>query len=296
MKRGKILPVAQNRRYCCVLKVVQMVVGHRQRPVRLAEQRARVEGLDGRLAIWVSEAGRRWGLLTCGTSQINARFPMNVWYRLGIPVIIGLAAAVFNFMAIIAKVQPQIYAALTRQVSKGFPISEGDFFPVKVCVDNADLARAAVHWEDRMVLANTRAAYDLKAGQVLLYSDVRALAISPPLDAEAYDLSLTREQARSLESVRIGDQVSFLLKVPGKVAPETLGRFLVLNLDSGDSGSGDRGRPVTLTVAVRTLPGTRTFEPKFARLIAADTRCSGEQIERILPHEGIEKDADVDEG
>jgi hypothetical protein len=98
---------------------------------------------------------------------------MSMTARLAAAIVIGLAAAGLNALALMSSVREGGYVSLKAAVSRGKPISGDLLKKVAVPGAQAEVGRSLVPWQDRGLVLQMRAPRDYAAGDVILRRDVR---------------------------------------------------------------------------------------------------------------------------
>jgi hypothetical protein len=98
---------------------------------------------------------------------------MSITARLVTALVVGLAAAGLNALALLSSVGRGTYVSLTAAVSRCEPISEGLLKQVAIPGVAAEVGRSLVPWEDRGLVLQMRAPRDYAAGDVILQRDLQ---------------------------------------------------------------------------------------------------------------------------
>jgi hypothetical protein len=213
---------------------------------------------------------------------------MNALLRLAVPVTLGLAAGGLNWWVLNARVAPQTFVKVNKDLPAGRPFEASALEPLEVSGEVEALGKAAVPFQERAVLFNRPAGRNLHAGDLVLWGDA-----SPPRPT-----SLLAEEGEeglpiSLEGIsivpkllRVGDQVGFLVTAgrapaaPKAAAPgmnlHYVGPFRILSVGErlgekapDESARGSDGDDRVITVAIRRGGEGRVLDNDSASLVEA---------------------------
>lgn len=125
-----------------------------------------------------------------------------------IPVGLGLAAGVMNFLAVKSSVQPIDVITITSDAKPGAEITTDRIAPLSLRADKK-LLRSAIRWEDRAVILNRRLNRDLAAGEILLMADLRLAENDPKSNLKEGEASLTfsAPAGKIAPGTRVGDEI-----------------------------------------------------------------------------------------
>lgn len=98
---------------------------------------------------------------------------MSITARLVTALVVGLAAAGLNALALMSSFREEGYVSVTAAVSLGEPVSENLLKEVAVRGDPATVGRSLVPWKDRGLVVQMRAPRGYRAGDVILQRDLR---------------------------------------------------------------------------------------------------------------------------
>lgn len=130
-----------------------------------------------------------------------------------IPIGLGVAAALFNLMAVRSATNTVDLTVVKSDVKAGTPLTEEMLDKMTVRADR-DIFRSAVRYEDRGVLVGRPANRPLVAKEVILLADIR---LSGTFDVRANlrpgerSLTLAVKPARLVPGLRVGDEVEIVL-------------------------------------------------------------------------------------
>ena len=98
---------------------------------------------------------------------------MSITARLVTALVVGLAAAGLNTLALLSSVGRGTYVSLTAAVSRDEPVSEDLLTQVAIPGVPAEVGRSLVPWEDRGLVLQMRAPRNYAAGDVILQRDLQ---------------------------------------------------------------------------------------------------------------------------
>lgn len=154
-----------------------------------------------------------------------------------IPLALGLAAGLINFVVMRGATAPLELAAVKDDVKPGTELTEAMLEKVSVRAD-AKLFASAVPYSERGILIGARVGRALKAHEVVLFADVRqdfADDIRANLRAGEMGFTVPVRQNRITPSLKAGDEVGFLI-VGDDATPRVVGPFRLV-------GFGERSDP-----------------------------------------------------
>jgi hypothetical protein len=207
--------------------------------------------------------------------------------RVGLPILVGLIAAVLNFLILRSGTAPIVLTVVRQDVPADTELTEDMLEPLPVRAERA-IFKSAVRYPERGVsLLGRRVVRQLSAGEVVLYTDVHNVDeenIGLELKPGESTLTFSVKGNRVARELRAGNSVGVLVMVPAP--PRELGRgamrlpappsstqrmlgpfrLLSLGATGGRSSSGGDGRPVT--VAIQRKPDGQ-LEPNAAALAEA---------------------------
>jgi len=98
---------------------------------------------------------------------------MSITARLATALVVGLAAAGLNALALMSSVREGEYVSLKAAVPRGELVSDDLLKQVAVPGDPAEVGRSLVPWKDRGLVLQIRAPRDYATGDVILQRDLR---------------------------------------------------------------------------------------------------------------------------
>ena len=98
---------------------------------------------------------------------------MSITARLATALVVGLAAAGLNALALMSSVREGEYVSLKAAVPRGELVSDDLLKQVAVPGDPAEVGRSLVPWKDRGLVLQMRAPRDYATGDVILQRDLR---------------------------------------------------------------------------------------------------------------------------
>lgn len=98
---------------------------------------------------------------------------MSITARLATALVVGLAAAGLNALALMSSVREGVYVSMKAAVPRGEPVSGDLLKQVAVPGDPAEVGRSLVPWKDRGLVVQMRAPRDFATGDVILQRDLR---------------------------------------------------------------------------------------------------------------------------
>ncbi|HZV06365.1 MAG TPA: SAF domain-containing protein [Gemmataceae bacterium] len=201
--------------------------------------------------------------------------------RIIVPVVLGVIAAILNFMVLRGSTAPLELTALRTDIKADTEITEDMLDRLQVRADK-EIFKSAIPYSERGLLLGRRVTRPVSAGEVLLYADVHNLDeenIRLYLKPGETTLTIPVKSSRVAPSLRRGDSVGVLVSVrpmpePTKTvtrppAPITrmLGPFRLLSVGAPvdpyrGAGLGDTR---LLLVAIKPGPGGQ-IDPGVATL------------------------------
>jgi hypothetical protein len=156
--------------------------------------------------------------------------------KLVIPLVLGLLAGVFNFMALKSSVKEIQFIKATQDIPIGASFGAGSVDKLTILSQHAeDLKEAAVLYKDIGLLSGQTATRTIRAGDIIFYRDTEGLP------GEIYDFRKGDEAALPVRldgvtappKMRVGDYVE--LKIPGdsddpESVPKWIGPFRLVSV------------------------------------------------------------------
>lgn len=202
------------------------------------------------------------------------------WLKLGIPILVGVAAAGLNWVALNDKAPAKTFVRLSENVTAGTPITADDLETIEISGTAEDLRQlelTAVPYDKRAVLIGRPALRDLKKNDFVFWRDVtsgRGELSQPALPIPLEGLNLPPSL------LQVGDEILFLLPRPrgetGKAnGPVEVGPFRILSVGDlvarqGADAKESRGQfDRTITIAVKLNKDRQIDDPNVTKLLAA---------------------------
>lgn len=171
--------------------------------------------------------------------------------KLIVPLILGLAAGAFNFMALQSSVQEITFIKASQDIQIGEPFTTASVEALTILKQHSEgLSDTAILYEDLGLLSGQVATRTIRAGDVILYRDTEGL------EGEIYDfrkgdlaaLPVSLNGIATLPKMRVGDYVE--LKIPVKhgdatAESEWIGPFRLVSVGnniSNQAGISESGR------------------------------------------------------
>jgi hypothetical protein len=140
---------------------------------------------------------------------------MNYTVKLLIPIGLGIAAAVINWMAISARTRPIEFTTVARAFKVGETITTDELQPVEVPAHlAARLMDTAIPYKEKGTLSGQVVLRQLEPGDLILWQD-------KPIEGPRIDWQERDQRAvtvplsgAEIPPIRVGDWVSFLIPVP----------------------------------------------------------------------------------
>lgn len=230
---------------------------------------------------------------------------MNHWIRLALPVGLGIIAAVVNWVAVSARLQPEAFVAVNANLAAGDPVRPDNLVQIELSGDLGSLRQAAIPWEHRAAVYHRSIPRDLIAGDIVLWRDASALLDEMPKDGEDKLTIPLSDIPFVPRFILVGQEVGFWIAgsedddlTPLEAEPgqederkgEYVGPFRVLAVGEraspGEPGTDDaRGRVnQVLTIAVKLDPQTRQLDEKTQHLLTLLNERRQQRIMAILLH------------
>lgn len=233
------------------------------------------------------------------------------WMKLGIPIGLGVLAALLNYAGRSAEMAPVGYVRVNQELGVGKEFKEDHLERIDLPKNLGSLEKTAIPWRDRAVLYGRPSPRDLKKGDLVLWRDATPPAPGLALEEGEVALHLSLEGiSSSLPSiVKVGDRIGFYLprrftldpKNPPEKEPaekpsplEYVGPFRVLSIGkrvSADipvkTGAFSAAEEREITLAIKPLDGMARPDEITTRLLTArmsrqETLASGAIV--IIPH------------
>jgi hypothetical protein len=175
--------------------------------------------------------------------------------KLVIPLVLGLIAGMFNFLALKSSVQEVSFVKATREIPIGETFDEGSVEELPLMSKYAEsLKNTAVLYKDLGLLSGQRATRTIQAGDIIFYRDTESLQgeIYDFRDGDTAALPVSLEGVTTPPKMRVGDRVE--LKIPvenGEGAPTSrwIGPFRLVSVGQEISNSTEVSESTRISVA-----------------------------------------------
>lgn len=208
---------------------------------------------------------------------------MQGWWKLLIPLGLGAAAALLNYMGRTSDIEPASYVGLKKDLRAGEEITFNHLMKVDVPKTMSNLATTGIPYSQWAVLLGRRLRREMSKGDLVMWSDV---APKDPWDPEKVVLHLSLEGISLPANLEIGQEVEFILPdvfdrpLPGKdpkfkplpVEPTTtyrrLGPYQVFNIEK-TTGTGGFTRANAISLLVPAPREGSDFDKNVQELLKA---------------------------
>lgn len=175
--------------------------------------------------------------------------------KLVIPLILGLIAGVFNFMALKTSVEEISFIKATREIAIGEVFEEGSVEELRLISKHAEsLTNSAILFEDMGLLSGQRAARTIQAGDIIFHRDREGSLghLYDFRDGDSSALPVSLDGITAPPRMRVGDYV--MLKVPleqssDSTASEWIGPFRLTSVGEEISTTAESGGSSRISVA-----------------------------------------------
>lgn len=174
--------------------------------------------------------------------------------KLVIPLILGLIAGIFNFLALKSTVQEVSFVKAARAIEIGEIFEEGTVEELPLMAEQAEsLKDSAVLYKDLGLLSGQRATRAIQPGDIIFYRDTESL------QGEIYDfragdkaaLPISLEGVTAPPKMRVGDRVELKIPVdtPGGKTTRWIGPFRLVSVGEEISNSAEIVESTRISVA-----------------------------------------------
>jgi len=205
---------------------------------------------------------------------------MNNLIRVVIPLLLGLAAGIVNFVVVRGLATPKELVAAASELKAGAEITNvndgNQLVKFTVRTEHKELFKSAVPWERRGDLLHGRLTRDVTSGEAVLFTDVRAEGtdnIQSQLKPDEQSYTFRVLQSRIVTGLKIGDSVLIVNYDEGTDSEirKPIGPYRVVGMTSSTVGSSSADEFRKISVAV---PRSNDSELKklFSQLESANAR------------------------
>ncbi len=201
-----------------------------------------------------------------------------------LPLVLGIGAAVFNFVVLNNSVKEVRFIKATQEIKAGDTFSLDNVELLEVLDQHAaSLKEAAVRFRDKALLRGQTATRNLAPGDVILYRDTGGL-VGQIYDFRGDDIAalpVSLDGITTPPRMNVGDLVQ--LKIPPKLgdAPDAtrwIGPFRLLSVGSEISNTAEVGESRRISIAYDIKNNKRAIDELEAFI---DRSYSGEEAELI---------------
>jgi hypothetical protein len=192
------------------------------------------------------------------------------WLKLMIPIVLGIAAGVANYLVLTSKTSRPRTAYLTvkSEIKAGQPFKQGQFTVLEVEEETAgQLSSAVMRYADRAVLYDRPSRRSLKAGDLVLHQDAGQANWEQELKEGEAVLPYALDGITTVEDlIAVGSNVGFFILSGEKPTPgatrlpernaEYVGPFRVVGVGTridplAPAGSRSGGQSKVLSLAIK---------------------------------------------
>jgi hypothetical protein len=175
--------------------------------------------------------------------------------KLIVPLVLGLLAAAFNYLALKSSVQEISFIKAKRDLAQGEIFEEGSVERLGVLAQHAEtLKDSAILYQDLGLLSGQVATRSIKAGDIIFYRDTEGL------QGEIYDfrqgddaaLPVSLEGVTTPPKMRVGDYVELKIPTgssPGRMESKWIGPFRLTSVGEEISNSMEMSESSRISVA-----------------------------------------------
>lgn len=143
---------------------------------------------------------------------------MQGWWKLLIPLGLGVLAAGLNYMGRSSDIEPVFYVGLLKDLKAGEEIKPEYLQNVTLPRSlSASLEKVGIRYGNRAVVYGRRVQRGMKKGDMLLWSDITAPA--RPWDKDEVLLHLSLDNVALAEDMRVGQKIAFILPQESEEPP-----------------------------------------------------------------------------
>lgn len=178
-----------------------------------------------------------------------------------IPIGLGIAAGVMNFLAVRSSIKPIELVAVNDTVKAGSPITASMLVPVSLRADK-EILRSAIPWEQRGLILGRKINREIIKNELILFTDVRLTESDVKQNLRDSEASLTVavNASKVVPGVRIGDEVVVLIQgksddeespIAGKFGVRVVGPFRVIGFGEPTGSGQNEARVIVLAVKLK---------------------------------------------
>ena len=139
------------------------------------------------------------------------------WKSFLIPAIFGLLASACYWQALASKVKPSKFVQLTSKKSPGDTILPSDLRPIALVGDTKQLAIGLLPWGHRGTAINALTHRRLRAGQLLLKSDIKLEEDVDVLASTERDVLIQIPENVIVDELQVGMKIDFRIQSGGSM-------------------------------------------------------------------------------
>lgn len=156
--------------------------------------------------------------------------------KLVIPIVLGVIAAAFNFLALKTSVREVSFVQAARDIEVGEIFDEGDVQKLTILAQHSEnLKESAILFQDIGLLSGQFATRGIKSGDIIFYRDTEGLV------GELYDfrkddqaaLPVSLRDITTPPKMRVGDYVELKIPAPRNApdqSPQWIGPFRLVSV------------------------------------------------------------------
>ena len=158
--------------------------------------------------------------------------------KLVIPIVLGLIAAAFNFLALKTSVKEVSFVQSAHNIEVGEIFDEGDVKKLTILAQHSEnLRNSAILYQDLGLLSGQVATRSIKSGDIIFYRDTEGLV------GELYDfrkddqaaLPVSLRDITTPPKMRVGDYVELKIPAPRNSpdeSPQWIGPFRLVSVNN----------------------------------------------------------------
>lgn len=229
---------------------------------------------------------------------------MNPWMKLGLPVGLGLVAAMTNWAATSSKLKPYACVRVASDIGYGDPIQENLLTRFEVRGDLASFPKTFVPWDERALLYGHLAPRPFKEGDLVMWRDAAPHENVLPTQPGELPMSVSmRGMTVVPDFIQVGEKVSFFVgRDPSRVrnsdpaeadaglaidpgVAKQIGPFRVLAVGTRTTqvDQSTKQRDTSLTIAAK-FASDGVLDEQSDRLLAALKGFNGAHVLGVVLH------------